>query len=329
MTLPVATHGFWLGSLAAGALLIASWCPAAAQSQPPSPPANPAQTGTGTGSGSGGFDFGGGSQPIEISADNGIEWSRDAKTYVARGSAVASQGNSEIHAQTLTAYYSASSSQIDRMLAEGEVKIMNPTETAYGDRADYDHIRKLLVMTGAALRIESASQTVTARDSFEYWQDQDVMVAHGNVRIVKRNGTTIDGDQVTSYFRKNADTGKREAFQVLAEGHVRIDTGKEVATCNHAVYDPTTQIAVLTGHVVLTQNRSVFQGERAEIDTNKGISRLLPAPGQRVHTIIQPKQNASPAGTTNSAAPLPTVSSTGDSSGAVALPPNTAVVAGQ
>jgi lipopolysaccharide export system protein LptA len=38
-----------------------------------------------------GFDFGG-SQPIEISADNGIEWNRDAKTYTARGNAVATQG---------------------------------------------------------------------------------------------------------------------------------------------------------------------------------------------------------------------------------------------
>jgi len=36
-----------------------------------------------------------------------------------------------------------------------------------------------------------------------------------------------NGDQVTSYFRKNAETGKREAFQVKAEGNVRIDTGKE------------------------------------------------------------------------------------------------------
>ena len=274
-----------------------------------------AQDQSSTASSGGGFDLGSGSQPIEISADNGIEWDRDGKTYTARGNAVASQGNSEIHADTLIASYSsANSNDIDHVVAEGSVKIINPNQTAYGDHADYDRTRKLLVMTGGALKIESTAQTVTARDKFEYWQDQDAMVAKGGVVITKSNGTTIKSDLATSYFRKNADTGKREVFQVKAEGNVRIDTGKEVVTCAHAVYDPTTQIAVLTGNVVLTQGRSVFEGARAELDMNKGISRLLPAPGQRVHTTIQPKQqqNVAPAAAPQGGMSQGTVPSTGE-----------------
>jgi len=242
-----------------------------------------------TGSSGDAFDFGG-AQPIEISADNGIEWDRDAKTYTARGNAVAVQGTSELHADTLIASYGDNGNQIDRVTAEGAVRIMSPTQTAYGDRAEYDRAKRLLVMTGSALKIVNADETVTARDSLEYWQDQDALVAKGDVAILKSDGTKIDGDQVTSYFRKNAD-GKREAHQVKAEGNVRIDTGKEIATCQRAVYDPATQIAVLTGNVVLTQNKNVFRGARAEIDLAKGISRLLPAPGERVRTTIQPKQN--------------------------------------
>lgn len=237
-----------------------------------------------------GFDFGG-SQPIEISADNGIEWNREAQTYTASGSAVAVQGSTELHADQLIATYSSGGNQIDHVTAEGAVRIMSPSQTAYGDRAEYDQAKRLLVMTGAGLKIVSAEQTVTARDALEYWQDQDALVAKGDVVILKSDGTKIDGDQVTSYFRKNAD-GKREAFQVKAEGNVRIDTGKEVATCQRAVYDPATRIAVLTGNVVLTQNKNVFRGARAEIDMAKGISRLLPAEGQRVRTTIQPKSNA-------------------------------------
>ena len=258
-------------------------------------------------SGDAGFDFGG-AQPIEISADNGIEWNRDAATYTARGNAVATQGTSELHADTLVAAYSGSSNQIDHVVAEGSVKIMSPSQTAYGDHADFDQTKRLLVMTGAALKIESANETVTARDAFEYWQDQDALIGKGDVVIVKSDGTKINGDQVTSYFRKNAATGKREAFQVKAEGNVRIDTGKEIATCSRAVYDPNTQIAVLTGNVVVTQNKNVFRGARAEIDMAKGISRLLPAPGERVRTTIQPKQNSNqgssvPAGPTTSTNP--------------------------
>jgi lipopolysaccharide export system protein LptA len=263
-------------------------------------------------SGDTGFDFGG-SQPIEISADNGIEWSREAKTYTARGNAVATQGTSELHADTLVATYGTSSNQIDHVLAVGAVKIMSPSQTAYGDRADFDQTQGLLVMTGLGLKIENASETVTARDAFEYWQNQDTLVAKGNVVIVKSDGTKINGDQVTSYFRKNADTGKREAFQVKAEGHVRIDTGKEVVTSNRAVYDPNTQIAVLTGNVVLTQNKNVFRGARAEIDMAKGISRLLPAPGERVRTTIQPKQKS------NQGSSIPTTSAAPAGNGALAL----------
>ncbi len=236
------------------------------------------------------FDFGG-SQPIEISADNGIEWNREAQTYTASGNAVAVQGTSELHADKLIATYGGGGSQIDHVTAEGAVKIMSPSQTAYGDRAEYDQVKRLLVMTGSGLKIVNPNETVTARDSLEYWQDQDSLVAKGDVVILKSDGTRIDGDQVTSYFRRNAE-GKREAFQVKAEGNVKIDTGKEIATCQRAVYDPATKIAVLTGNVILTQNKNVFRGARAEIDMAKGISRLLPAEGQRVRTTIQPKQNS-------------------------------------
>jgi lipopolysaccharide export system protein LptA len=292
------TIGAYFFSIALCGVLLLGAAPHAQAQSTAAQSAAPQSTTTGDD----GFDLGSGSQPIEISADNGIEWDRDAKTYTARGNAVASQGNSEIHADTLTASYSGSSSDIDHVVADGAVKIINPNQTAYGEHADYDRTRKLLVLTGGALRIESTAETVTARDAFEYWQDQDAMVAKGNVVIAKSNGTTIKSDRATSYFRKNADTGKREIFQVKAEGNVRIDTGKEVVTCQRAVYDPTTQIAVLTGNVVLTQGRSEFHGARAELDMNKGISRLLPAPGQRVRTTIQPKQrnDANPGAAPNS-----------------------------
>jgi lipopolysaccharide export system protein LptA len=254
-----------------------------------------------------GFDLGG-SDPIEISADNGIEWNRDAKTYTARGSAVAVQGTSEVHADTLVASYTASSSEIEHVTADGTVKIMSPSQTAYGDHAEYDRVKRLLVMTGSGLKIVNADETVTARDVLEYWQDQDVLVAKGDVVILKTDGTRINGDKVTSYFSRDAVSGKREAFQVKAEGNVRVDTGKEVATSQRAVYDPNTRIAVLTGDVVITQNRNVFRGARAEIDMEKGISRLLPAEGQRVRSTIRPKSNgnqgsSAPAGPSTRAVP--------------------------
>ena len=47
----------------------------------------------------------GGDKPVEIEADDGIEWQRDAKAYVARGNARARRAGVEIRADTLTAFY--------------------------------------------------------------------------------------------------------------------------------------------------------------------------------------------------------------------------------
>ena len=100
--------------------------------------------------------------------------------------------------------FTVGSNQVEHVTAEGAVRIRTPSQTAYGDRAEYDQAKRLLVLTGAALKLESADQTVTARDAFEYWQDQDALVAKGDVAILKNDGTRIDGDQVTSYDSRSS-----------------------------------------------------------------------------------------------------------------------------
>src|SRR5262245_45290807 len=44
-------------------------------------------------------------RPIAISATSGIEWQQDAQAYIARGSATAKRGTTEVYADTLTAHY--------------------------------------------------------------------------------------------------------------------------------------------------------------------------------------------------------------------------------
>ncbi len=48
---------------------------------------------------------GGGDKPLEISADEGIEWRRDSNQYIARGNARAAQGDLEVFADVLIANY--------------------------------------------------------------------------------------------------------------------------------------------------------------------------------------------------------------------------------
>lgn len=260
-----------------------------------------------------GFGLGGGGnkdKPIEISADNGIEWKRDARTYTARGNALAQQGDTSISADTLIAYLDEQD-EIAHWEAIGNVKIQTDQSTSYGDHADYQESSRLLVLTGRNLKVVTEKQTVTARDQIEYWRDKDIVVAKGAVVLVRpADNTTIHSDQATAYFRDKVDdpatpedeSGGSELYQVDAQGHVRVDRKEQTGFSDHLAYDPNTEIAVLTGNVVIHSKQNTYSGGRAELDLKNDISRLLPAPGQRVKTVIKPKDNNDTSDTSGGAA---------------------------
>jgi lipopolysaccharide export system protein LptA len=241
-------------------------------------------------------------EPIEISAENGIEWKRDARTYTARGNALAQQGDTTIAADTLIAYLDEQD-ELTRWEAFGNVKIRTDRSTSYGDYAEYQESSRVLVMTGSKLKVETDKETVTARDQLEYWRDRDAVVAKGAVVIVQKE-TTIHSDKAIGYFRdSSATTGDESSSsdlsQLDAEGHVRVDRKDQTSFSDKLAYNPDTEIAVLTGNVTIHSKDNTYTGGRAELDLKNDISRLLPAQGQRVHTLIKkkkdtPAENAAP-----------------------------------
>ncbi|HET6159554.1 MAG TPA: LptA/OstA family protein [Dongiaceae bacterium] len=270
--------------------------------------------GQSTTSGGGGVGFDNNKKdPIEISAENGIEWKRDARTYTARGNALAQQGGTSIAADTLIAYLDEND-DISHWEGIGNVKIQTSQSTSYGDHADYQESSRLLVLTGRNLKVVTNQQTVTARDRIEYWRDKDIVVAKGNVVIVRpQKNTTIHSDEATAFFRDKVDNPATpedesadgsEVYQVEAQGHVRVDRKDQTGFSNHLAYDPDTDIAILTGNVVINSKDNTYRGGRAELDMKNDISRLLPAQGQRVFTTIKPKDNEATTGTNTQPAPV-------------------------
>ncbi len=245
--------------------------------------------------------------PIEISAENGIEWKRDTRTYTARGSALAQQGDTSIAADTLIAYLD-DQDELSRWEAFGNVKIRTDQSTSYGDHAEYQESTRVLVLTGKNLKVETEKQTVTARDQIEYWRDRDIVVAKGAVVIV-REDTTIHADKAIGYFRDdNATTddgtSQSDLSQLDAEGSVRVDRKDQTSFSDKLAYNPDTEIAVLTGNVKILNKENTYTGGRAELDLKNDISRLLPAQGQRVYTLIKKKKDAAPDTPADNAAPV-------------------------
>jgi lipopolysaccharide export system protein LptA len=277
-----------------------------------------------------GFGLGDSSQPVEIFADQGIEWHQDVSAYVARGNARAVRADTTVHAQTLTAYYrkgsggaqngaSAGGTQIYRVDADGAVRIVSPSGTAYGDKAVFDVDKGILVMTGSKLRLVTERETITARDTLEYWQQQGMAVARGNAVAVS-DDKRIAADILTAYFAKAEDqpaNGTKPASKapkraaggngksapgtdsdldrMYAYGNVVVTTPQEVARGDRGVYNARTGIAVLTGAVKITRDKNQLNGSAAEMNFNTNVSRIIAGPaagGQRppVRALIVPNE---------------------------------------
>ena len=220
-------------------------------------------------------------KPIEIYAHEGIEWDQNSETYIARGNARAIQGDVTIYGSVLTARYRKTAdggSEIWRLDADGKVRIESPKGTVHGEKAIYDMDTSILVVTGNNLKLVTPKETVTARDSLEYWQLKDMFVARGDALAVLED-RKIKADILTAHLRKD-ENEESKVYRVDAFGSVLITTPTDIARGEKGVYFVDTGIATLTGAVKITRGDNQLNGEIAEINMNTGVSRILAGAGK-------------------------------------------------
>lgn len=217
-------------------------------------------------------------KPLEITADQTLEWHRNDKKYVARGEAVATQGNVSIHAETLTADYrenQTSNFDIYKMTADDNVIITSQGNEAFGDKAVYELDTGIATMTGKALKMTAPDQTLTARDKFEYGVTEGRLSAYGDVVVIRPNDK-MQADKASAFFSQNTQSnGQRKLERLEAEGNVIITTATETLRGDRGVYRADTNIAEVTGHVKITRGPNVLEGERAEINLTTNVSRMF------------------------------------------------------
>ncbi len=235
--------------------------------------------------------------PIEILADQGIEWQQDNKVYIARGNAKARQGDATIHADTLTAYYhkgAGGSTEIWRIDADGNVRITSPRQTAYGTKGVYDVERGIFVLTGAP-RLVTATESISATQSLEFWEKKSLAVARGNALAIKAD-KRIRADVLTAHFTKGRD-GKNEMNRVEAFDNVIVSSPKEIVRAQRGVYTTKTGIVILRGGVRITRGEDQLNGETAEVNINTGVSRMLSGASKRVRGSFKARSRPDAKGT--------------------------------
>lgn len=238
------------------------------------------------------FGAGDSDQPIEIEADDGIEWQQDNEVVVARGNARAIRGEVEVRADILRAYYrksEAGGNEISRLDAEGSVEISSQTERAWGDAGVYDVEKAVLVLSGRKVRLTSGEDEITADQQLEYFNVKQMAVARGNA-YARRGENSLRGDVLVAHFRRDQE-GKNRIHRVEAFDNIHIVTPQDEVWADRGVYDVETSIATLTGEVTIVRGENTLAGCTAEVNLETGISRLKSCKegGRRVRGLLLPE----------------------------------------
>jgi lipopolysaccharide export system protein LptA len=264
--------------------------------------------------------------PVEISADSGIEWQQQAQVYIARGHAVAKRGDMAVDADTLIAHYrptkgSGGTTEIYRVDADGHVVITRGAATVAGDQAVYDVDQQIGVVTGKHLKLTTAADVVTARDSLEWYDQKQIAVARGDA-VAGRGDKRIRADVLTAYLEpagaaaKPAKPAAAKADAPLgaaggrirrvdAQGNVLVSTATDIGRGDYGVYNAETGIVTLIGNVTITRGANTIRGQYAVMDLNNNVSRMMPAPGKpgaRVEGLFVRQETPAAAGKPNPAA---------------------------
>lgn len=230
--------------------------------------------------------------PIDISADESLEWHKDTGLYLARGGAKAVVKGTTIEADLLTARQRARTNpapvgggDIDQLTAEGNVKIYDAKQQAFGQRGVYDVDAKVFRLTGNNLKYVTEKNVVTAKDSFVFYETENRAVATGRA-LAENDGNRIESDTMTAQFTRD-EAGSMQMSSLTGKGRVVVVTRDGgIARGDRAEYDARRDVAILYDNVRITRDQTHLAGGKAEVDFKTGESRLLSGGGGRVRVLL-------------------------------------------
>ena len=226
-----------------------------------------------------GLAIGENDQPIEITADDGIEWQRDKQIMIASGRAKATRGQSSVEADKLRAFYKKNkngASDLSRLDAIGQVKITSPTQKLIGEMGVYDLTKGILVLTGKKVSLISGKNIITANKQLEFYEKKEMAVARENA-MANHDGKILRADTLVALFYRNKK-GKTQLSRVQAFDNVRLVTNTESIWADKGIYDVHSGIATLDGNIRITRDGNQLNGDNAVINLTTGISKLLTNP---------------------------------------------------
>ena len=230
------------------------------------------------------------SSPITVEAAEFLEWNQDEGTYIAKGKAFVHQSETSIKAGHIIARYNTSGKtrNINHFIATGEVTYVEGENTAKGDKLDYDLAASFYILTGKNVSVAGPQGIMTATKSITYDAAEDAnrkVTATGKARYKNNDGRIVFGDKLIAFI---AADGTLKTIDAYENTKVVTASGTE-ATGDKLNYVASTALANLDGNVEIIDGDNVMRGDKAKIDFDKKISRIISRPGgERVSGTLTP-----------------------------------------
>ena len=230
-------------------------------------------------------NFDNNNQPIEIFADDGIEWHKNKSKYVALGNAKALSGTLSLESDKIEAFYKendSSNMNITEVRAKKNVVVQDKKmKITGGEYAEYKILKDYFLINGRNIILTSEKNILKSNKKLEYWRSKNIAIATGKAQAKKDNEFVVLADKLVWYLQEKNQ--KTTVKKLLGFNNVSIKTNNEVAFSDKAIYNNNTEICKLFGNVKLQRGESFLTGEYAEVDLRRGISKLLPAPGNKLN----------------------------------------------
>ena len=208
-----------------------------------------------------------------VNADTSLEWNQKEGFYQARGNAHAYQGEQEIFADDLKAFYDAASSgrAITQIHANGNVRFADAAHTGRGTSLVYQAGTSEYKLTGPNARIDGPDGNARAEKEIHFQRQQGRVRLQVAAEIKLADGRHLKGDDLQLYLSPENNIERIEAFGDV----VVTQASGSSATADKLDYDRVSNKAILQGNVMVSDAGNQLSGDKAEIDFETGISKIL------------------------------------------------------
>ena len=214
-------------------------------------------------------------QNLEIDASEFLEWDQNAMSYIAKGDAVAKQGDRLINADKIIAYYEDKDSRdITRIEAIGNVSFIDEDRTGAGAKMVYNMIDKSLGLTGEKVSYKSEKITANSSKSILYQENDGVITLESNV-IIALTGDN-NSQTISAEFVKILLDDDGQVSIINANNNVKLaeDNGR-IAYSDSAIYNAVSGTTDLEGSVEIYDGQNLLRGDKANINMVTGYSKII------------------------------------------------------